>query len=121
MRTILTWLGRLVVAIIILIAIVVAFIYVRSEQMVNRQTLPVRRAIPEPGMQVASRARGRRSGRQKPRSGANERSRCEGECAPRARTCCLPDRRWPRARFTGASIGRRSEILGGEPERADAS
>ena len=36
MRTILTWLGRLVVGLVILIAIVVAFIYVRSEQMVNQ-------------------------------------------------------------------------------------
>ena len=36
MRTILTWLGRLVVGLIILIAILVAFIYVRSEQLVNQ-------------------------------------------------------------------------------------
>jgi mono/diheme cytochrome c family protein len=36
MRTILTWLGRLIVGLVILIAIVVAFIYVRSEQLVNQ-------------------------------------------------------------------------------------
>jgi len=36
MRTILTWLGRIVVGLVILIAILAAFIYVRSEQLVNQ-------------------------------------------------------------------------------------
>jgi cytochrome c553 len=36
MRTILTWLGRIVVGLVVLIAIAAAFVYVRSEQLVNQ-------------------------------------------------------------------------------------
>ena len=36
MRTILTWLGRIVVGLVVLIAILAAFIYVRSEQLISQ-------------------------------------------------------------------------------------
>jgi mono/diheme cytochrome c family protein len=62
MRTILTWLGRILVGLIVLIAIVVAFIYVRSEQMVNQTyhapevaiTVPTDAASIERGHHIAT-------------------------------------------------------------------
>ena len=62
MRTILTWIGRLIVGLIILIAIVAAIIYVRSEQMVNQTfhapevaiTVPTDAASIERGHHIAT-------------------------------------------------------------------
>jgi mono/diheme cytochrome c family protein len=62
MRTILTWIGRILVAIVILIVIVVAFIYVRSEQLVNQTyhapevsiTVPTDAASIERGHHIAT-------------------------------------------------------------------
>ena len=62
MRTVLTWLGRILVGLIILIAIVVAVIYVRSEQMVNKTyhapevaiTVPTDAASIERGHHIAT-------------------------------------------------------------------
>ena len=62
MRTILTWLGRIIVGLIILIAIAAAFVYVRSEQMVNQTfhapevaiTVPTDAASIERGHHIAT-------------------------------------------------------------------
>jgi mono/diheme cytochrome c family protein len=62
MRTILKWLGRIVVGLVVLIAIVAAFIYVRSEQLVNQSfrapdvsiTIPTDAASIERGHHLAT-------------------------------------------------------------------
>ncbi len=62
MRTILNWLGRIVVGLVVLIAILAAFIYVRSEQMANETfhapevsiTVPTDAASIERGHHIAT-------------------------------------------------------------------